>query len=61
MEDLYPPRAFTIDNRGDFAELFVKVGEHLLTLQLSISTGTTFEGAKPTLVALGSAFAAKLR
>jgi hypothetical protein len=53
--------AWARNNRDDFAELFVRVGEHLLTLQMGIRTGTTFESSKPTLLALGKAFAAKLR
>ena len=53
--------AWARNNRDDFAELFVRVGEHLLTLQMGIGPGKTFESTRPTLLALGKAFAAKLR
>lgn len=49
------------NNRNMFAELAVKVGPHLLTVQTSIDRGKTFETSKPQLLALGKAFAAKLR
>ena len=44
-----------------FGELLVKVGPHLLTVQMDISRGKTFDSLKPTLLELGKAFAAKLR
>ena len=53
--------AWLRNNRNRFGELLVKVGPHLLTIQLDISTGKTFESVKPTLLELGKAFAAKLR
>ena len=53
--------AFLRNNQNNFAELMVRVGPHLLTVQLNIGTNQTYETAKPTLVELGKAFAAKLR
>ena len=44
-----------------YAELYARVGPHLLTVQLNIPTGKTFETSKPSLIALAKAFAAKLR
>lgn len=53
--------AFVRNNRDRFAELFARIGPHLLTVQLDIGTNQTFETVKPTLVKLGAAFAGKLR
>ena len=53
--------AWLRNNRDMFAELMAKVGPHLLTVQTSIDRGQTFETSKPELLALGRAFAAKLR
>jgi hypothetical protein len=53
--------AWLHNNRNMFAELAAKVGPHLLTVQTSIDRGKTFETSKPQLLALGRAFAAKLR
>ena len=53
--------AWLRNNRDMFAELMTKVGPHLLTVQTSIDRGQTFETSKPELLALGRAFAAKLR
>jgi hypothetical protein len=53
--------AWLHNNRDLFAELAVKVGPHLLTVQTSIDQGKTFETSKPQLLGLGRAFAAKLR
>jgi hypothetical protein len=49
------------NNKNLFAELAVKVGPHLVTVQMNISRGETFETLKPTLLQLAKAFAAKLR
>ena len=49
------------NNRNLFGELAVKVGPHLLTVQMGISRGETFDTLKPTLLGPGKAFAAKLR
>lgn len=51
--------AWIRNNRGEYAEIFVKVGERLLTLQASIDGG--FEEAKPKLVALAREYVGKLR
>jgi hypothetical protein len=53
--------AWARNNQSLFAELLVRSGDHLLTLQTSIPAGSTFERVKPTLLALGRAFAARLR
>jgi hypothetical protein len=53
--------AWARNNRNTYAELATRVGPHLLTVQLSIDTGKTFEGTKPSLVAIGKALAARLR
>jgi hypothetical protein len=53
--------AYARNNRGNFAELFARVGPHLLTVQISVEPDKTFEATKPSLVEIGRAFAAKLR
>ena len=53
--------AWLRNNQNLFGELLVKVGPHLLTVQMNISRGKTFDTLKPTLLELGKAFAAKLR
>jgi len=52
--------AYVRNNRGHFAELVARVGPHLLTVQLSIDSNKPFEATKPSLIAIGKAFAAKL-
>lgn len=53
--------AYVRSNRGYFAELFARVGPHLLTVQLSVEKNKTFEAIKPSLIEIGKAFAARLR
>ena len=53
--------AWVRNNRNLFAEIYARVGPHLLTVQTDIGTGKTFESEKPTLIALAKAFVAKLR
>lgn len=53
--------AYIRNNRDNYAELIAKVGQHSLTLQLSIDGNKTFASSKPTLIAIGKAYAAKLR
>jgi hypothetical protein len=53
--------AYVHNNKERFAELYARVGPHLLTVQLDIATNKTFETSKPALVELAKAFAAKLR
>lgn len=53
--------AWIRNNRDMFAELFAKVGPHLLTVQLSIERNQTFESTRPSLIEIGKAFAARLR
>jgi hypothetical protein len=49
------------NNRGNFAELIAKVGPHSLTVQMSIERDKTLESTKASLIAIGKAYAAKLR
>lgn len=53
--------AYVRNNRDNYAELFSRVGPHLLTLQMSIGTGQTFEGVKPNLIELSKLFVSRLR
>jgi hypothetical protein len=49
------------DNRNRYAELYVKAGKHLLTLQANVPVGKTSDSVKPAVVALAKAFVEKLR
>lgn len=53
--------AYVRNNRDRYAELVAKVGPHSLTVQLSIERDKTFESSKPSLIAIGQAYVAKLR
>ena len=53
--------AWIRNNRDRFAELYVRIGPHLLTVQTDIGINETFDSEKPTLIALAKAFVAKLR
>jgi hypothetical protein len=45
----------------EFAELYARIGTHVLTLQMDVPDGKTTASVKPSLVALAQAYAAKLR
>lgn len=45
----------------EFAELYARIGAHVLTIQMDVPTGKTTAAVKPGLVALAQAYAAKLR
>jgi hypothetical protein len=45
----------------EFAELYARVGSHILTIQMDVPDGKTTASVKPGLVALAKAYAAKLR
>jgi hypothetical protein len=56
--------AFTRANKQrsvEFAELYARVGTHILTLQLDVPDGSSTAAVKPGLVALAKAYAAKLK
>jgi len=53
--------AYVRNNRDNYAELIGKVGPHSFTVQLSIGRNKTFQSEKPALIAIGKAYAAKLR
>lgn len=44
-----------------FAEMYVKVGDRLLTIQASVPTGKTIDDVKPAVITLAKALVAKLR
>jgi hypothetical protein len=45
----------------EFAELYARVGSHVLTIQMDVPDGKSTASVKPGLVALAKAYAAKLR
>ena len=53
--------AYARNNRDDYAELYVKVGQRTLTIQLDIGGQETFASVKPRLLKMGTAMAEKLR
>jgi hypothetical protein len=52
--------AYVTDNGGRFANLYAKVGPHLLTMQLAMG-GKPFASTRAKLIEIGKAFAATLR
>ena len=53
--------AYVRNNRDRYAELIARVGPHLITLQMNVTTGKTFEDEKPKLVELAKLFVTRLR
>jgi hypothetical protein len=53
--------AYLFDNRGEYAELYVRVGRRLLTLQRDVDAGKTVADVRAGTVALAQALVAKLR
>lgn len=57
--------AFMRANRAarlvEFAELYARVGSHVLTIQMDVPDGKSTASVKPGLVALAKAYVAKLR
>jgi len=53
--------AYVHNNKERFAELYTRVGPHLLTVQMDIGTNQKFDTVKPSLIELAKVFAAKLR
>lgn len=52
--------AYLYENPAGYAELYTKVGPRLLTIQKTVRVGETMEAAKPPVIALAKALAAKL-
>jgi|RhiMethySRZTD1v2_1073278.scaffolds.fasta_scaffold404095_3 hypothetical protein len=52
--------AYFRDNRGEYAELLVRSGQRIVTVQKDIGTNRTAETEKPAVVALAKALIAKL-
>jgi hypothetical protein len=53
--------AYLYDNPAGYAELYVKVGARLLTLQRDVDRGKTVADIRPGVIALANALVAKLR
>lgn len=53
--------AYVRNNRDDYAELYIRVGQRSLTVQLDIGPQETFASVRPRLLRMGTAAAAKLR
>jgi uncharacterized protein YdhG (YjbR/CyaY superfamily) len=53
--------AYFHDNKNRYAELYVKTGKYLLTLQGDVPTGKTSESIKPAVVALARLLAERVR
>jgi hypothetical protein len=48
------------DNRGAYAELYVRAGARVITIQMSVPNGTTTMGIKPNTIALARAVLGKI-
>ena len=53
--------ASLIRNSESFADLLVKVGPHLVSVQMNFGAGKTFANSKNAMIEIGKAFAARLR
>lgn len=53
--------AYFFDNRGEYAELYARVGTHVFTIQMDVPSGGTVEGMKPKVVELARAIVPKLK
>jgi len=53
--------AYVRNNRDDYAELYARVGQRTLTIQLDIGPQETFASVRPRLLQLAAAMAAKFR
>jgi hypothetical protein len=53
--------AYFRNNRGEYAELYVRSGVHVITLQMDTPQGRTPESIKPNAIALAQAILPKLR
>ena len=53
--------AYMHDNRGNYAELYARVGQRVFTIQMDIGPQETYQSVKPRLTGLANLLAAKLR
>jgi len=53
--------AYFRDNRGEWAELYVRAGARVLTIQMDTPQGRTVESIKANVIALAKAILPKLR
>ena len=53
--------AYYRTNPNGYAELYVRVGQRILTIQGSVPTGQKAEAIKPGVISLAKAYVAKLR
>ena len=53
--------AYFRENGTSYAELYVTVGTHTMTIQMSVPTGNTPAAIKPNTIALANALVPKLR
>jgi hypothetical protein len=54
-------RANKVGSSLEFAELYARVGPHILTIQMDVPDGRSTESVMPGLVALAKAYVAKLQ
>lgn len=53
--------AYFRDNRGEWAELYVRAARRVITIQMDIPTGRTADAIRPNVIALAKALLPKLR
>jgi hypothetical protein len=53
--------AYFHDNIGEWAELYVRAGERVITIQMDVPTGRKAESIKPNVIALAEAILPKLK
>jgi hypothetical protein len=53
--------AYFRDNRGSYAEVYARAGQHVITVQLDVPQESSVESVRPAAIALAKALIAKLR
>jgi hypothetical protein len=53
--------AFASNNKGEYAELFAKIGQRVFTIQMDVGPNETYASVKPRLLALAAVMAARLK
>jgi hypothetical protein len=60
-ECTYGGAAYFRDNGGRWAELYVRTGAHVITIQMSVPTGRTAASIQPNVVALAKVLLPQLK
>jgi hypothetical protein len=53
--------AYFFDNRGEYAELYARVGDRVFSIQMDVPPGSSVPAIKPNVITLAHAVAPRLR